>query len=438
MNDLLEVKNSGLQIHLDYLSFTFPLEPEEGENVYDAFVKLMPDIASVLYMDISQFGEFTDYSQNGYDYSISLGENIIIRFGGSATKMKAYMDFDNPNLRSVEKYESCNIEIKGQGCRELEFKAALKGLECDYIDIIRWYSCDLHGHTTRIDIAIDDMSGDIITLDKIFWYVKRGYYSGCFRGKPELFKTIDSDDESNGMSLYFGRSSGNHKNGIELCIYNKAAERRFNKENLTAAYWTRYEIRYRAEKADNVSYFMYKTNLQDLGVFACAELRKCLDLKVKEINGIKTDNLQVRRWDTLPAWNIFLSKINSIQLTMRPKMEMTIERKLNWRTHSLTGQGIILDLAKAYTLNNTDIWLDDSFAEVYNSICDKLKWFEEHKISQKDIEMINNYIISEKQNYLAYGEDIKNHLITKNDIDNYIKNLKLRKENFKNRFTLPF
>lgn len=422
----LKVINDGLQIHIDYLSFTFPLEPLPGETIYDAFKKLMPEIATYFYMEEDDFGEILNYAHNGYDYELSLGQHIRVRFGGKATKMRAYLDFEDLTNRSIETYETCNIELKGQACREIEFKSLGT---VNYIDIIEWYSCKLHGHTTRIDIAIDDMTGDIITLDKVLWYVKRGYYSSSFRSAPEMFKSVGIDSNG-GTSLYFGRSNGKHKNDLELCCYNKAAERRFNNDSYTLDYWTRYELRYRNDKADAVSYFMFKINLEDIGEFACGELHKALDLKQKTINGKATDNVLIRRWDTLSAWDKFLNNIKGVKFSLRPKMENTIERKKAWRTYSLTAQNIMLELAQAYT--SDDEWLDSSFAQIHSNLKDQLNWFDEHQFTKKDIETINNYIREQRCNgvYLRF--------IDESDIEIYRNNLARRIENLEKNYILPF
>ena len=158
MND--DINKNNMQIHIDYFSFTFPLKIDEGSDILHAFESFKSELSSLLFMD--DYGEINNYAQNNYDYQLSLGEYVTIRFGGRLTSMKEIVSLED-GIKSVEKFESCNIELKGQGCREVETKSDGK---MDYVKLIDF--CFRNGgKITRLDIALDDTKGDIITINEV-------------------------------------------------------------------------------------------------------------------------------------------------------------------------------------------------------------------------------------------------------------------------------
>ena len=144
------MENKKVSIHVDYMSFTFPLE-SETHNLIDTFYDLMPELAELLYCTPDMFAECR-FTQDGYKYQFTLGENIIIRFGGTNTKMKKVIDVDN-NIKSEILYDSLNVELKGQACREIEKYA---NYQVDYIKIMKYFIFEKGGRCKRFDIAIDD------------------------------------------------------------------------------------------------------------------------------------------------------------------------------------------------------------------------------------------------------------------------------------------
>ena len=415
-----------LKIHIDYLSFTFPLKVNGNQHIVNCFEEYKQILADLFYCDVTAYGEIQEFGQNNYEYTVSLGQNIRIRFGGKSTMMYETVDPDE-NIKSDEKYESCQVELKGQACREIEF---LSGGTVDYVNIIATFLYEFGGKATRIDFAIDDTKGDIITIDEVIKYVKKGWYTSSFRSLPELYTSVAADnDESVGKSLYFGKSRGDHKNELELCIYNKKAERKFNNDTYLGEYWTRYEIRFRGDKADNVAYYMVKTNMQDIPNFACGQLDYILKLRTNKKNGKKTEDNNVRKWDILPEWNEFLDGIKGSSFRLKPEMVQTIDQKVAWRSFTLPRQDILLELADAYNVEN-DIWIDKSFASVYKKMIDMREWLSNNKLNQADIEMINNYLRSKKKGSVQ--------TLTKADIESYISELDERIEDFRKRYTLPF
>ena len=420
----MSILNNKLEIHFDYLSFTFPLD-EEGKNAAEQFEELKNELAEVLYYKPDQYGELRNWAQDNYSYQISIGEFGIIRFGGFSTMMKSILDLDT-NLKSIDKFESCNVELKGQALREIEF---LSENNCDYIKIFEYFLVKRKGKCKRCDIAIDDMTGDIVHLEDVYKMIVKGHYTSSFRGFPELDAKIISGDDvaenEKGMSLYFGKSNGKRKNNLELCIYNKAAERKFKNDSWLGDYWTRYEIRYRHEKAEQLTYHLLKYQMNDIGELAMNQLKDILTLKQKTKDNIKTNDSNVSRWDIWHKWDLFLNTINNTKLSLRPKKDMTIERKVSWRSFSLTKQNILMELSEAFIYNQD--WLDPSFAETYVKLCEQYDYLMMNDISKQEIEMINNYRRVKKL-----------PLINENDIKLYCDELLNRIKYFEEKLQLPY
>lgn len=425
-NVLAATKNEDVQIHMDYLAFTIPLEDER--DVCNAFENIKEDLANLFFMTSFHYGELSDWAQDGYEYQLSLGEYLTVRFGGKRNAMRKIINWDN-NSKTDEKYDSLMVECKGQGCREIE---SLSGGTIDYLKIIEWV--ETHGgRFTRIDIAIDDMKGDVIRLSKILDLVSKGLYTSSFRSKPNVNGSAlkknniqDIDVDSEPCTLYFGSIDSSKR----LCIYNKKAERKMNNDSWNGEYWIRYEMRFRHEAADNLAYFMMATKMKDIGSFACEQLKTLLTLKCQCYKGRKSSCKNVRMLDILPAWNKFLNAVKGTSFSLRPIMESTIEDKKMWREKSLSRQTIILEIADVY--EDSD-WIMSGMGRLYEEKQNMLAYLRDNKnkITIKDLSMINNY----RREHHTSGMFVD---LTMEDIDAFIDNLENEVKEFEKRFRLPF
>ncbi len=423
------INNENVQIHIDYLAFTIPLESDI--DVVNAFEKIKEELANLFYMTSFDYGELHNFFVDNYEYNLSLGENINIRFGGEATKTRKILDYgndDNSILKSIDKYDSLMVEIKGQGCREIEF---LSGGKINYIEIIKWVESK-GGKFTRIDIAIDDMKGDVIKLEKILEIVSKGLYTSAYRSKPIIngsilkkdnYLNINVDDEP--CTLYFGRNSDK-----VLCIYNKKAERLNNNDSFLGNYWVRFEMRFKHDNADNVAYFLKKNNMSDIGDFACSQLKKLLTLRCKKYNGKLSDCKNIRMLDIEPAWEKFLTYVEGTSFSVRPILESSIDKKIEWRTSSLTKQLILLDIADGYDESE---WIISGLGRLYKEKQDQLNYLLEkrNKIYMTDLRMIDNYRRKQKNNILLEN-------LSDKDINEYIEKLKCDIKYMEENFKLPF
>lgn len=411
---------------MDYMAFTIPLENEIDVKL--AFEDLQEELANLFYMTSANYGQILDWAHDGYLYQLSLGENIMIRFGGERNSSKKILNWDE-RIKTEEKYESLMVELKGQACREIEF---LSNGNIDYLNIISWVE-GYGGKFTRIDIAIDDMEGKVIKLSKIIDLVAKGLYTSAFRSIPFLndsalrknnYKDINVDEEP--CSLYFGKNTSDK----QLCIYNKKAERKNKNDSWEGDYWTRFEMRFRHDAADNLAYFMMKNKLNEIGVFSCEQLKNLLTLKHPFYNGKKSDCKNVRMLDVYPAWEKFLTSVKGTSFSLRPILESSIESKISWRTYSLSRMDIILEIANAY---EDDDWTFPGAGKLYKEMVDKLNYLKEkrNRITEKDLAMINNFRRKNWKAGLFYE-------LTQSDIDEYMKQLESEVKTFKLRYLLPF
>ena len=91
------------------------------------------------------------------------------------------------------------IELKGEGCREFENV----NLDKSWIDFLDFFVIRLNASPTRIDLTIDDYSGDVVQLDWIRQQLDIENFTTTFGTKKY---TIHGNSEK-GFSLQFGSHS---------------------------------------------------------------------------------------------------------------------------------------------------------------------------------------------------------------------------------------
>ena len=222
MLQYLEHQN-GVKIAVDYFSCTFPLKLQEDELELIVIEDLVKYIGEFLNFEPSEINK-EEYSTNRFRYQYTIGNSIILRLSG-------------PEL--LIGYRSCQIELKGQGCREFENRS-----NKTWNDLFSFFLIRLHGNPTRIDIAIDDYDGTHSNITKIKEILDKGNYTTSFRKK--YYKLMGCEQE--GWSLQFG----SHKSTIMLVIYDKLKEQMSKGNEVNQEFWTRYELRYMKDRAYDV------------------------------------------------------------------------------------------------------------------------------------------------------------------------------------------
>lgn len=331
--------NDSIQIHFDWFSFTFPLFKIDGALEIEYLYMVINKICFMLGFDFENEKTVYDWAVNRYQKTIQIGTNIFFRAFGSSTRV---------NIDGHE-FESCQFEITGQGCREIESR-----LKVDYIKLFNYVIKDLKGRCKRVDIAIDDNKGDIIKLSTIKYYIDNNYFiSSYFRTKecpPLPIGRLDT-----GFSYTFGRHGS-----TQLCIYDKKSEQASrNKMDLFQDYKVRYEMRFVDKKSDKLvsellPYYLSDVESDNFGKFCMQQLKAMLDLKDKK-SWLKYNDVNKHKSDTLKSWDEFLGNVSKSKFSLDPKEFLSIDKKQEWFEKNMIGLFCSFGLSGCYNLDDKNI-----------------------------------------------------------------------------------
>lgn len=406
MSKIYDEMNEKFGIHVDYLSFTFGLKATI--NDFDILSVAKTRIEQLTVMLGYDLGEIYDQERahNNYLYETCIGQYIYVRYCGENTRMIEYDDEGNKIT-----YDSMQLELKGSGCRDAE----VRGL--DYIELFDFIIRELGGKCNRIDIDIDDMQGDVIDIpyirDKIF---NKKLYTCSWNNPPVPYGTVES-----GLSIEFG--SRTKSASLELCIYDKALERRYRKDNTCESlnYWTRYEMRFKRERANSLVSFILDTKWSEFGDFARNQLYQMLDLKEPG----KDSN--IARHQTDKKWLEFLGDVSKCKFTTMKKKDSNIRRKMTWRDYSLTRMNLIFELSGCYDEDYNERWIDSSIARLYHEMTQSVQYFKNKGLDPHDLALINDWRAKNGKSILSIS-----------DVEKHIQDLDSRAEEIRQRYTLPF
>jgi len=191
---------------VDYLSFTFNLSGYQSGDNSDRILILFDELLRrISHLKLITFK--TPRGLYGYKQSIALSRNGL---------QVGLIGFDGNN-------DSCLVSLSGQGCLGVDMYAM-----CSFMESLP--RCKI----TRIDLAHDDLVGDVSVRD-----YKKLYESGGFSIKGTAPKSRYMDDMGSGAgcTLYVGKKV----NGKEACIYEKG--RQLGDETSP---WVRIEVRFAA------------------------------------------------------------------------------------------------------------------------------------------------------------------------------------------------
>lgn len=281
-----------MNVLIDYFSVTFPMCRGAEDRLFKSY-EIGYNIAKYLNFNTLEEVKQQKYAHNFFNCQFQIGENIVLRTDGP-------MD---------EHYQkTCQLELKGEGCREFE----KRNPEKTWLDFIQ-YMISLRAKFKRIDIAIDDFEGEYVSLQWIFDKIERNQYTSVFRTYPLPIGPINEI-----QTIQFG----SHKSNKMLVIYNKVLEQLNKKKLCDKSYWVRYEMRFRndvawaiikkmlAEYSDDVIP-VYGINIKQ---YAYELLYSILD--IKKDNQYSKSNRNKAETDSL--WIAFL---NNASKTPFPKIE---------------------------------------------------------------------------------------------------------------------
>ncbi|MGE4320998.1 MAG: replication initiation factor domain-containing protein [Acholeplasmataceae bacterium] len=351
-----EVKIDWFQVSFDFLD----VKQVGSKNIYSLdrhsaqFLKLMTIFNRAENVDDLQS---MPKGENGFLHGMYIDEHIKLSYGGSG---------------KVTKFETnpLFLSMSGQGCRAFEMMGG------SWYELFEYFIMNT-GHDGylkfgRIDIAIDDFTGNEITPYMIWPYIERKDFISPFR-KGYFYRGLDFHTDyasSNGYTITLGSRGSN-----VLQIYDKRLERDANDQpDLISDIWYRYEMRFADDKARQViDLYIESVKRNDSKLFMQFSkqiLKSLLDLKIKD------DNQKNRaRWKTIPEWDLFLDSLDKIDLRNKNRVDSTLEKKVQWFPDSLGPSMVefIFGLGEDYEsyMNNT----------IANA-----------KITRKNLNKINNYL----------------------------------------------
>lgn len=271
-----------LRILIDWVGFTFMLDGTRVSEVLEFFED---------YLGIDR-KLFKTGRRNYEGYASSLVfENINIYYQGASN-------------------QGIHVDITGQGCRYLDYMYEKLRVQDEkflqnhgLLRVHNWRDMLLLlFHTeeiklTRLDIACDDFHG-YLDIQHMFEKCLAGEITMKFRSWTPYGK-FDSDGKSNGLTLYFGSDQSD----IQCTIYEK------NKQLKLDYHWTRVELRFKHQRAEEMIKQILFSDHMDIGVHFAGVLKNYLTFRVKNEN-----DSNKRRWAVAPWWDNFLRGVPRLQI----------------------------------------------------------------------------------------------------------------------------
>lgn len=294
-----------------------------------------------------------------------------------------------------------HVYLTGQACRDFEDITYRQSTGIVTFDKhTSWLSLfekakRYDAHFTRLDIAIDDFSGEYFTLDDLMQCVENGEVSTKFRDVMDFKKMIIDDHKVNGRTLWFGSRASL----IQIVFYDKLLERtsqNFIVDN-DIKFWQRCEMRFRSDRADEI----VDKYIKDTDDFSKV-IKGVLDYYVSFLEYSATDTRK-SRWKRKEFWNRYLDNVEKSRLTSIP-IETSIVKKKAWIDNTVSRSEFAVLLS---SLENLE--LDDKTSSYFYDLL-KMGY---SRFEEKDLMMINEYRV---QNNMS--------VITMQEIEDFIKDIK--------------
>ena len=329
--------NDNKRVIIDYLSATFPLIISETEDEQERSFKTFRFFREFFGLHRCEC-KTEPYATNNFRYQFTLKEFITLRC-------------DGPVNSNGER--TCQLELKGEGCREFE-RIANGKTWLDLFNIL--YGLDVT--FKRIDITIDDLSGMEITQKYIYKKLRNNEYTSIFKSEPKYYGLIDEG---------FTIELGGRRSPTQLVIYDKRFEQLQKHKDCDESYWTRYEMRFRGAKADAIVLELCKNYVNnddlvyglDIQRFAKEQLYLTIDIK-------KNSNYSDKNKDkanTDPKWLAFLDDSEKSEPVKVIQRETTYESR---RAYSMPRAAVILATWFMMKNQDFDLYFHDLTNEIYN------------------------------------------------------------------------
>ena len=281
-------------------------------------------------------------------------------------------------LTSQDLEKGVLLELKGQGCRQME--SYLLAQERSWYDFL--LDCLVEGGVMkRLDLAINDMAG-ILNIPELTEKSMNEECISVFRTfksyrSGELVQSREQDKLGMGNTLYIGSL----KSEVYFCIYEKDYEQyvKYGIPIEDTPVKNRFEIRLKNDRA----YYAVK----DLLTYQDAE-RTAFDIINRYIRfADKEENKERSEWETSASWAWFLgSDRGRVKLTTKPE-PYTFQRTLHWLNRQVAPT---LKMAmKLDKVNGTDY---------INTMLEQAKLTDKHrKILQQQSAEIADIITKERE-----------------------------------------
>jgi DNA relaxase NicK len=319
---------------IDYFKFRFDTSYEDNPGVFEKLFQIL-----CVELDETQ----PTPGINGYTKKLDMGVGLSIWYGGTITK-------------TTDGKETSVLEMKGSACRDFEDRTfsnrtIINGEPIAFDDSCRMAWIDLiheviriGGTCTRIDLPTDDLSG-LMTPEEIKEKITNKQYTTRMR-TIELTDSMGNESFSNdfngesvdGKSLAgiasvrdnklsgFTATFGNRK-CMQLCIYDKKAERKVRGVEIEEPYWVRFEVRYYHENAEAEIPFLLnalENNTVSQHIASC--LATAIDFK-EEATRDSHHASEKKQWS---KWKEFLQGVEKNKPFSKNFHDYSIESNANW------------------------------------------------------------------------------------------------------------
>lgn len=369
--------NDDVQIHFDWFSFTFPLFGSDAIEQRTYLSDIIQSVCTMLGFDYNSEIYYFNYAHNFYKETWQMGVHSCFRAFSQKTKMKI-----NDNY-----YQSCQFEVSGQGCREIESR-----MKVDYVKLWKYFTVDLKGKATRVDIAIDDIKGDKIALKDIKFLVENEKFTSKYF-RTEQRPPHPEGTLKNGYSITFGARDGN-----QLCIYDKNSQlASYYGYKVYDDYYVRYEMRFRDKRAndlltrsDTLSYYLANNDKNAVGEFCKEQLYAMLDLKEKNNYG-KSNQYKAT---TNSKWIEFLNVVKCSKFSLSKRLDSDLVQKGSWFCKQMSGLMLSFGLSNIFNMDDKVIFCN-SYIAMFVSFLKKIKEkLKDKRFKKKYLPVVKDYLIS--------------------------------------------
>ncbi len=306
MNALKTTMSNGLQVLIDWLSFTvFTIE-----NPKDAIEYFGLNFSDFKFIDSGYHGYKCQYVHSMYSIKVFCNPSpsemgIHFKISGSALPHFCDAFFDKV------------IERGPFGPVCVHFDDNAKNISRTFSEL---FAAILSvGKVTRIDLAVDDLGNKFFSCDDVHEF----YENHQIITTAKKFKHVRSEESHNkdGETLYFGSRSSDRF----LRVYDKALEQKSKHRPDAPSSWTRWELEIKGKTANLIAERLsHADSLADIVVGQLGDFLRI----------IERDKSNISRCSVVELWQKFLNGISKLHITIM-RIEKTLADTKTWIVNSV-------------------------------------------------------------------------------------------------------